>query len=83
MFFVYVIYNKQVDKFYIGQTHDLFKRLEEHNKKFFKGFTSRFGGTWEIVYKEQCFSRNEALAREKQLKSFQGRRFIKENYIPR
>lgn len=82
MFFVYAIYNRKADKFYIGQTHDLSKRLIEHNNKLFKGYASSFDGLWEIIYHEETTSRKEALVREKQLKSFRGREFIK-SHIPR
>jgi putative endonuclease len=57
------------------------KRIEEHNEKTFKGFTSRFMGSWEIIYQEIHEVRANALIREKQLKSYQGRQFIK-THIP-
>ena len=79
---VYAIYNKQNKKFYIGQTKDLVERIHLHNKKAFRGYTSCFDGDWTLIYKEECGSRNEALQREKQLKSFRGREFIKK-FIPR
>ena len=34
-------------------------------------------GIWEIVYTEICENRSKAMQREKQLKSYQGRQFIK------
>jgi putative endonuclease len=78
MFFVYAIYNKMHDKIYIGQTNDLETRLELHNNKSFKNsYTSKFEGVWVLIYKESCQSREKALVREKQLKSYRGREFIK------
>lgn len=54
-----------------------------HNNKAFKnGYTSRFDGEWQLIYNEEVASRQEALIREKQLKSFRGREFVK-NFIPR
>lgn len=82
MFFVYVIYNKKHDKIYIGQTLSLIKRIKEHNEHFFKGFTSRFDGNWEIIYSEEYTTRIDALNREKQLKSYKGREFVKK-HIPK
>lgn len=82
MYIVYAIYNKDNDKVYVGQTDDLTRRLELHNNKFFKNsFTSRYSGKWELIYKEEAANRSEAVKREKQLKSYQGRQFIKK-YIP-
>ncbi|MDO8466799.1 MAG: GIY-YIG nuclease family protein [bacterium] len=77
MFTIYAIYNKQNKKFYIGQTDDLEQRIKFHNEKMFKGYTSRFDGSWELIYSETVSTRPEALLREKQLKSFRGREFIK------
>ncbi len=69
------------DKIYIGQTSNLEERLKLHNDKVFKGYTSRFDGSWIIVYSEVAVNRGEALRREKQLKSYRGRQFIKQ-HIP-
>jgi len=78
MYYVYAIHNGDADKIYIGQTHDVAKRLEEHNNHTFKSFTSRFQGQWVLIYSESVATRSEALVREKQLKSFRGREFVKQ-----
>ena len=77
MYKVYVIYNLQVDKFYIGQTKDLPTRLMLHNSKEFKGYTAKFVGKWDVIYIEEKDTRQEVLVREKQLKSYRGREFVK------
>lgn len=79
MFYVYVIQNEK-DKIYIGQTEDLEKRLARHNgtlKSKTSSFTNINKGQWDLVYKEICKSRAEAITREKQLKSYKGRQFIR------
>lgn len=82
MYTVYAIYNKKHSKIYIGQCEDLSVRLELHNNKEFKNsYTAKFDGIWSLIYKENTESRQEALKREKQLKSFRGREFIRK-YIP-
>ena len=78
MYYIYAVYNQENNKIYIGQTEDLEKRLTLHNNKKFKdSYTSRFSGKWNLIYKEEVNTRKEALVREKQLKSYQGRQFIK------
>jgi len=79
MYTVYGLHNPKHDKIYIGQTERVLdERQKEHNDHIFKNsYTGRFDGTWEIVYTEQHNTRQEALKREKQLKSYQGRQFIK------
>ena len=82
MYFVYAIYNRNNNKIYIGQTEDLDQRLQLHKNKIFKGsYTAKIDGDWELIYKEEVSDRSEALRREKQLKSFRGREFIKK-HIP-
>jgi putative endonuclease len=83
VYFVYAIFNRENNKIYIGQTDNLEERIRLHNEKTFKNsYTSRFNGTRELIYKEEAVNRKIAIAREKQLKSYQGRLFIKK-YIPR
>ncbi len=81
MFSVYAIYNKEADKIYIGQTVNMTERLKQHNNHTFKGYTARFQGKWELIYEESVATRSEALKREKQLKSGNGRLFIR-SHIP-
>ena len=79
MFFVYVVKN-EINKIYIGQTNNLIKRLARHNKELpskKSSYTSKQGAEWHLVYIEKFSSRKEAMIREKQLKSYQGRKFLK------
>jgi putative endonuclease len=57
MYQVYAIYNKLADKIYIGQTSDLTQRINLHNIKAFKGYTSRFDGEWQLIYSEKVDTR--------------------------
>lgn len=78
MFYVYALYNDKYAKIYIGQTNNLDQRIKLHNSKEFKNsFTTRFDGSWVLIYKEKMETRSDALKREKQLKSYRGREFIK------
>ncbi len=80
MFYIYAIWNKERGKIYIGQTSNLEKRLLRHNgvlKNKANSFTSRNSGVWKLVYSECFAARKEAMTREKELKSFRGREFIK------
>ena len=79
--FVYALYNEIVDKIYVGQTNDLDRRIQEHNLKKGNHFTAKFRGEWKLIYSESVTTRTEALKREKQLKTGNGRDFIKQ-HIP-
>jgi putative endonuclease len=80
MYYVYAIYNKKHNKIYIGQTKDLKERIRLHNNREFKtSYTGRFDGEWILIYSEQSEDRSKSLIREKQLKSYRGREFIKKH----
>ncbi|MDD4606868.1 MAG: GIY-YIG nuclease family protein [Patescibacteria group bacterium] len=81
MFYVYVIFNTCKKKFYIGQTQNLSERLKRHNnilKNKSTSYTSKNSGRWTLIYTEGFNTRLEVVKREKELKSFRGRQFIKE-----
>lgn len=71
MFYLYILYSRNRDKYYVGSTSDLEKRLAKHNTNH-KGFTGKIGD-WVIVYFETFVAKEQALAREKQIKSWKSR----------
>lgn len=78
MFSVYAIYNN--GKIYIGYTSDLCTRLKRHNgilKNKSTSYTNKNKGIWKLIYKEEFKTRQEAVRREKELKSFRGREFVR------
>ncbi|MBU4209897.1 GIY-YIG nuclease family protein [Patescibacteria group bacterium] len=84
--YVYVIKNKKTDKIYIGQTNNLKNRLKRHNghlKNKVTSYTSKNKGEWQLVYKEEYDTRKKAIKSEKQLKSYQGRQYIKRTIMGR
>ncbi|HWY98424.1 MAG TPA: GIY-YIG nuclease family protein [Bacteroidia bacterium] len=76
MYTTYALYSKEHDKIYIGFTSDLESRLRIHNEIATKGFTIKYR-PWIVIYSEQYSTKAEAMKREKQLKSAQGRNFIR------
>jgi putative endonuclease len=82
MFTVYVLHSQKFNKIYIGFTSDIEKRLFAHNHPSNKGWTKSFQ-PWDIIYSEEFETKEEAMIREKQLKSSKGRDFIKKDIIPK
>jgi putative endonuclease len=76
MFTVYALYSETHNKIYIGFTFDLESRLNDHNSLSTKGYTVKYR-PWIIIYTETHATKKETMAREKQLKSAAGRRFIR------
>ena len=85
MYYVYVLKNEISNKIYIGQTADISKRLKQHNDKTFdkRAFTKLNKGSWTLIYKEEFATRQEAMRREKELKSSRGRDFIRQTFMDR
>ena len=70
----YILYSKKLDKFYIGSTTDMVRRLADHNRGKEK-FTST-GLPWIIVYKEEFEDIKLARKRELQIKKMKSRKYI-------
>jgi putative endonuclease len=74
-----VIRSESSGKCYIGHTSDLAGRLRHHNDPEDKKglYTRRNPGPWILVHEEEFLSRREAMARERFLKSGQGREWLR------
>lgn len=78
MHYMYILQSKKDNKFYIGCTNNINRRVKEHNyglSKFTKG-----KGPWILKYEEEFSCLAEARGREKQIKSWKKRVAI-ENLI--
>jgi len=74
MFTVYVLYSLKFNQIYIGFTSDLSNRFLSHNELATKGHTIKYR-PWVIGHTEEYQTKKEAIVREKQLKSANGRKF--------
>ena len=75
MYYVYVLRSKKDGNFYVGHTADLLKRMEHHNKGIVESTRNR--RPLELIYYEACIKQEDALRREKYLKTAYGKRYIK------
>ncbi len=75
MFYTYVLKSLKNQNLYTGYTNDLRKRIKEHNDGL-SGFTKKYL-PYELIYYESCLDEGDAKAREKQLKSGYGKRYLK------
>ncbi|MEK7529344.1 MAG: GIY-YIG nuclease family protein [Patescibacteria group bacterium] len=70
MFFVYILYSKAFDRYYVGSTSCLETRVVGHNAG--KTRSTKPFGPWEMVYHEGFQTRTEARKRENKIKRFKG-----------
>ncbi len=73
-YFVYILFSRKLNRFYIGQTNDIIKRFDRHNKGFEK-FTSK-GLPWILLWNTKKSTRSEAIILETKLKNLNRKRLI-------
>ena len=67
-YYVYIMASRR-RVLYVGVTNDLARRVDEHKQKKNAGFTARYNVN-RLVYFEEYGDIREAIAREKQIKSW-------------
>ncbi len=81
MFYVYILQSEKDNGYYIGYTANLSIRLLWHNEGKNKSTKNR--GPLKLVYIEQYKNKNDAIKREKEIKSYKGgnafKKIIKNN----
>jgi putative endonuclease len=77
MFYIYILYSKNSDKYYIGLTTDVTKRLQEHNNPYEnKKYTAKHL-PWEVKLFFECSdSRGDGLLIERFIKNQKSRVFL-------
>ena len=68
-YYVYILASKKIGTLYIGVTRDLQKRIYEHKNHLADGFTKKYN-VQTLVYFEVFNDINEAILREKRLKTW-------------
>jgi putative endonuclease len=75
MYYVYVLLSKKDNHFYTGFTEDLRRRVAEHNNGKVQSTASR--RPLRLVYYEGSLDQNDAIHREKYLKTTYGKQYLR------
>lgn len=75
MFYTYVLLSNKDNKLYIGYTKNLKLRFEQHCKGLVNSTKNR--RPFKLIYYEACLNQQDATHREKYLKTYHGKMFIK------
>ena len=76
MHFLYILYSKKLNRYYIGETADVSFRLKLHlDKAFSTSFTSK-SDDWELVFSFQTQTKEDSLYLEKFIKRMKSKKFI-------
>ncbi|MCB0739842.1 MAG: GIY-YIG nuclease family protein [Chitinophagaceae bacterium] len=75
MIYVYAIRSLKRNYIYVGMSNNIERRIKEHNNGMNR--STKAYKPFELIYKEEYYSRSEARIREKYLKSGIGKEFLK------
>jgi putative endonuclease len=75
MFYVYLLECQEDQSWYIGYTSNLQKRIKEHQNGHGCQTTAKKKG-WKLIYYEAYINKQDAIGREKFLKSGSGRKYL-------
>jgi putative endonuclease len=64
--YTYILYSRKLDRFYIGVSVDVYRRLRHHNNRE-SGFTAR-GVPWQLLWYMPHVNLHEAESLERKLK---------------
>mgnify|MGYP001590175575 CR=1 FL=1 len=73
--YIYVLKSKKDNNFYTGYTKNLKLRFNQHIKGLVESTRSRRPLT--LIYSEACLNQKDATHREKYLKTFHGKMFLR------
>lgn len=76
MHYVYILYSEKLNRFYIGETHDLELRIEKHNNGYYDNKWTAAGKPWVLYYAIECNCKPQALEIERHIKQMKSRVYI-------
>lgn len=80
MFFVYVLFSENLNKFYVGSTQNLESRFLQHNRG--KTPFTKSGIPWKLIHFIPLNTRSEAIHLETKIKNRGIERYLKDiNYF--
>jgi putative endonuclease len=75
-YYVYIIYSKSKDVYYIGSIGDLERRLNEHNTHLNKEAFSTIASDWNFLHTIECPNIETARKIEQHIKKMKSRVYI-------
>ena len=75
MQYVYILHSTRDGDLYTGYTKDLKQRFEQHQKGLVASTKDR--RPLELIYYEACLEQDDATRREKYLKTYKGKMFLR------
>ena len=76
--FAYILFSETRSRYYVGQTSNVNKRLERHNKEIIP--STKGGAPWKLILQIEVSNRSEAMLLEKNIKKRGAKRFIDDHF---
>lgn len=73
---VYVLYGRSADRYYVGETADPEVRLDQHRKRRYRGSYTSIATDWTVCATLLCRDRAHALSVESYIKRQKRRSFV-------
>ncbi|OGH64405.1 MAG: hypothetical protein A2821_02700 [Candidatus Magasanikbacteria bacterium RIFCSPHIGHO2_01_FULL_41_23] len=73
--FVYYLYSQKLDKYYLGKTNNLARRLDEHNRG--SEVYTKLGYPWLLIGYIECNDSIEAAKIERNLKKAKNKIYVR------
>ncbi|MFP2997033.1 GIY-YIG nuclease family protein [Spongiivirga sp. MCCC 1A20706] len=75
---VYIIYSDGLNRYYVGETIDLDKRLNEHNEGYYNNSYTSLSNDWKLILSITCHDRIQARKIEGHIKRMKSRKYIED-----
>jgi len=74
VFYIYILLSVQHNRYYVGSTKDISRRVAQHNNG--RNKSTRSYRPWKLVYSESFQTLAEARQREREIKSWKSRQYM-------
>jgi putative endonuclease len=66
--FLYIIYSKTQNKYYVGETNNVEERFVKHNTHYYNNSFTKIAEDWELKFTFECKNKEDAIYLEKFIK---------------
>ncbi|HUX61590.1 MAG TPA: GIY-YIG nuclease family protein [Ignavibacteriaceae bacterium] len=73
-FYTYILFSQTANKYYIGSTSNIVRRLNEHNSK--QSASTKAGVPWKLMFTKEFVLKSDAIKLEYKLKKMKSRRYL-------
>lgn len=75
-YYVYILFTKSLNKFYVGYTEDIVTRIDQHNQSFYDASFTKQANDWEVFHLLECNSKTQAIKVEAHIKRMKSKTYL-------